>query len=421
MKILLLVLMIASHLQAEDLLDVAIIGAGQCGVSLAFSLQNKGINKIELFDRAAEGREGPWLTTARMKTLRSAKDIPGPALNFPHLSFRAWYEKTYQEDWETIGKIPTLLWGQYLNWYRKGLNLPINNGWELLSIIPEGESFKLIFNEGRERKAKRVVVATGREGYGGFEIPSFMNSIDKSHWFHTGERIESKNFRGKRICVIGAAASAFDAAAMALEFGAKQVEMIVRRKELPTMNPFAFYKKWPAFYELSDEEHLQFFEEAWKAGTSLPDESIERLEKWNNFAMHFETEVNAISYENELVIETNQGLIRTDMIILGTGYAIDSHSVPFLTPFADQILHWGDIAMVVSPKLARFPYLGAHFELLEKNPGPASYLKKIYIFNYGSFLSHGRLAGDIDVLPIGVERLTDGILTDLKLETYPNG
>ena len=43
---------------------------------------------------AEEGREGPWVTYARMPTLRSPKDQTGPDLGLPALTFEAWYDAT---------------------------------------------------------------------------------------------------------------------------------------------------------------------------------------------------------------------------------------------------------------------------------------------------------------------------------------
>ena len=45
--------------------------------------------------RSPKDFEGPWATTARMETLRSPKQLTGPALGLPALTFRAWYEAQF--------------------------------------------------------------------------------------------------------------------------------------------------------------------------------------------------------------------------------------------------------------------------------------------------------------------------------------
>ena len=111
------------------MLDVAIIGAGMAGLTAAFALRMLGISNVRLFDRAPKGQEGPWGTFARMETLRSPKTLTGPALGFANLTFRAWYEAQFGlAAWEALGKIPRLQWLDYLNWYRRVTNAPVQNG-----------------------------------------------------------------------------------------------------------------------------------------------------------------------------------------------------------------------------------------------------------------------------------------------------
>src|SRR4051812_27879148 len=73
-------------------LDVLIVGAGQSGLAAAFRLIRERVDNILVIDRAPKGQEGPWVTFARMPTLRSPKDQTGPDLDVPSLTFQAWYE-----------------------------------------------------------------------------------------------------------------------------------------------------------------------------------------------------------------------------------------------------------------------------------------------------------------------------------------
>jgi glycine/D-amino acid oxidase-like deaminating enzyme len=88
-------------LDGRPVLDVAVIGGGMAGLAAAASLKHLGIGVV-VFDRAPVGFEGPWATTARMETLRSPKQLTGPALGLPALTFRAWFEAQFgTEAWET--------------------------------------------------------------------------------------------------------------------------------------------------------------------------------------------------------------------------------------------------------------------------------------------------------------------------------
>jgi FAD-dependent urate hydroxylase len=406
------------ELKDRDLLDVAIIGGGQAGMSACLALWKQQIYNVSIFESAEQGFEGPWLTTARMKCLRSSKQsLLGPTLGFASLAFSGWYENAYG-GWEELIKVPTRAWAEYLQWYQGVLNLPVKHGWRLLSIIPENEAFTLVFNGEKRVRARKIVLATGRDGLGGFEIPAFIRDIPKTRWFHTGEIIDPSHFFKRRICIIGAGASAFDVAAKALEEGAENVTMVMRRDKLPRANLLDLYSEWPTFFSISDAEKLLFFQNAWEIGAPPPSESIARLSKWENFKLMAQCCIEQLSCEEKVCVLTNNGSLETDLILLATGYAVDVSAVAALECFSDQILLWGNRFDDLSPKLCRFPYLGKYFEFLEKIPGSAPYLKNIYCFNYGAYLSHGRISGDIDQIGIGAERLAEGIALDLKTEKY---
>jgi heterodisulfide reductase subunit A-like polyferredoxin len=66
--------MIQKSHAGQSVIEVAIIGAGMAGLTAGTALSLLGLHPV-LFDRAPEGYEGPWVTTARMETLRSPKQL----------------------------------------------------------------------------------------------------------------------------------------------------------------------------------------------------------------------------------------------------------------------------------------------------------------------------------------------------------
>ena len=111
----------------QPVADVALIGGGMSGLAIAAALQHRGV-QVDVYDEAPEGLEGPWATTARMETLRSPKQLAGPALGIPSLTFRAWFEAQWGAPaWEALDKIPRLQWMDYLRWYRRVLGLQVHN------------------------------------------------------------------------------------------------------------------------------------------------------------------------------------------------------------------------------------------------------------------------------------------------------
>lgn len=81
----------ARRRNGEPVRDVVVIGAGMCGLAATAKLALTGITNIVAYDAAPAGLEGPWVTFARMQTLRSPKALVGPALGLPQLTFRAWF------------------------------------------------------------------------------------------------------------------------------------------------------------------------------------------------------------------------------------------------------------------------------------------------------------------------------------------
>src|SRR5205085_631462 len=216
--------------------DVAVIGAGMTGLAVTAALVQRGVSAAA-FDEAPAGLEGPWATTARMETLRSPKQLAGPALGIPSLTFRAWFEAQLGRDaWDALDKIPRLQWMDYLRWYRQALALPVRNGHRVADIRPRADGLVAlrVESEGRTEDvfARRVVVATGRAGLGGPQLPAFAEALPRSCWAHSSDHNDYAALQGLRVGVAGGGASAMDSAATALEAGAAQVHLLVRRSDL---------------------------------------------------------------------------------------------------------------------------------------------------------------------------------------------
>ncbi len=233
-------------------LDVLVIGGGMCGQTAAFALMREGVRNVRTIDRAPRGREGPWGTYARMETLRSPKHLTGPDIGFPALTFRAWYEARHgRAAWDRLYKVATADWLAYLLWVRDTVPVAIENGVEATTLDLDAGCVRveLVGAKGAETVfARRVVLAGGREGAGAPYMPSFPSlpagaGEGLSRVFHSSEDIDFARFKGGRIGVLGASASAFDNAAVALETGAAEARLFVRRAHLPQINK----SKWTVF------------------------------------------------------------------------------------------------------------------------------------------------------------------------------
>ena len=138
-------------------------------------------------------------------------------------------------------------WAHYLLWYRHVLDLSVQNGCELTDIAPAANGLlKATVRSARGEEihhARKIVLATGQEGMGDWSIPEPLKTLPASRCVHCAIPIDFDALRGKRVSVIGAGASAFDNAAMALEAGASGVDVLCRRAAIQLLQPY----RWLTF------------------------------------------------------------------------------------------------------------------------------------------------------------------------------
>lgn len=416
----------------EKVHDVVVIGGGMCGLVASFALIGAGIANIRIFDRSPAGFEGPWLTYARMETLRSPKQLTGPAYGMASLTFRAWFVAQFgNEAWTALDKIPRPMWMDYLRWYRKVLDLPVENGVEVKSILPEGELMRLTLSgEGaRENSvlARKVVMATGRDGMGHPSIPGFVDNLPEKLWAHSSHDIDFAALRGKRVVVVGVGASAVDNAAEALEAGAAEVRHLIRRKEMPCINKLMGIGSFgftAAFPQLGDARRWQIMNYSLRTQTPAPRGSTLRVSRHENAYFHFDAAVDKTEIDgDEIVITTTSGnKVRTDFLILGTGFGVDPLARKELDGYADKILLWQDRftppADQQNADLGKFPYLANDFTFMEREPGQAPWLANIHSFNSGAAASLGKMSGDIPGISEGASWLAREIAAKLYTENF---
>ncbi len=420
----------------RPMLDVLVVGGGMCGQTAAFALKREGIAKVRVIDRNARGDEGPWGTYARMEILRSPKHLTGPDLGIPSLTFRAWYEAQHgAEDWQTLYKVGRIDWRDYLIWVRDTVGVEIENGTDLVSLTPGAEAVRATLESaaGSEHVwARKVVLAGGRDGAGALRLPQFpglegASAEARRRVLHSTDGVEPGDFTGKRVGVLGAGASAFDCAATALEGGAAQVTMFVRRPHMPQVNKSkgASYPGFMgAFGSLSDPDRWRLQSYIFGEQAPPPHESVLRCDVHPNFAIHFsEAWTDVAPTVDGLSATTTKGGYDFDAVILATGFEVDLAKHPLLAPYANNILLWRDRIppeeAAKDAESARHPYLGQGFELIARDSGRTPGLGRIHMFNVGATMSHAALAGDIPGLQIGARRLAGAILSGLFQENLP--
>lgn len=414
--------------------DVVVVGGGQAGLAVGFALRRAGIARSCVIDAAGPGQTGVWTTIARMRTLRTPKSWPEPEFGFPELSFRAWFESRHgRAAYDTLGRIPRLTWAQYLEWVTETLQVPVRHRTELLDIVPTGDVLTLHLRVTDETGSAReivettrsLVLANGVEGTGGKNIPDVLAGLPSTLAAHTGDRIDFAALAGRRVAVLGGGASALDAAGTALEAGAAEVHLFVRRPDLIVQGPGGFP---PGNLGARENFHRRPDADRWKikatiarAGRSCTLESVQRSAAFPGFRLHLAEPWHHAHRDGDLIrAQTARDTYDFDFVIAGTGYQYDPSTRPELRTIAEDIALWRDVytppTELADDDLGSWPYLGEHYEFVEREPGSAPWLHRVRVFSAGAAFSFGIPVGDVASLSTGVPRLVDAIGRDLFFE-----
>jgi cation diffusion facilitator CzcD-associated flavoprotein CzcO len=428
------------------ILDVLIVGAGQGGLATAFALLRERVTNILLVDQNPLDRAGPWLNFARMRTLRTPKHVTGPDLGLPSLTPRSWYEAQHGAgSWEGLGLIRKEDWAAYLGWYRRTLGIPVrpetrvgalhwnaaDAAWEVPCAGGAGPRGRAA--GGEVLRARRVVLATGIEGSGQWDVPaSIRDGLPRHLWAHTRDEIDFAALAGKRIAVLGAGASAFDNAATALEHGAREVCLCFRRPSLVTVNAY----RWAEFVgflkhfgDLPDDDKWRFIVQIQQMGQLPPADTYARARQHPGFVLHagcaWQSVGQAVPGKTSdgaaVTITTERGeRHQADFVIVGTGFVTDLARRPELVEVEAHIARWSDRHQPSDgarfPDLLRHPYLGPAFEFTERVPGQSPHLRTLYNYTFGGLLSLGFGGASISGMKYSVQRLVAGITGSLFIE-----
>jgi FAD-dependent urate hydroxylase len=413
---------------ARPALDVLIVGAGQSGIAIAFGLMRSQVTNILVLDKAEEGQEGPWLSYARMHTLRSPKHYTGPDLDIPSLTYQSWHEARFgKENWQALGLIPRTLWAEYLLWFRRviGLGLAVRNGCELLEIAPAagGLLAATVKRAGAVDTifARKIVLATGQEAVGDWTIPEPLRHLSATVLARASEHIDFEALRGKKVAVIGAGATAFDNAATALEAGAAEVHLLCRRPEVQVVQPYrwlTFRGFLRHFCDLDDSWRWRFMRAILDLREGFPQPTYDRCARFANFHLHEGSPVEAARELGDKVeLQTPRGVIVSDFVICGTGTEIDFGQRRELRNCAGNIATWTDRYRPPdderNDRLGRYPYLTDDYALAERVPGQTPWISNIHLFAFASTMSFGPSGSSINAMTTAVPKLVHGITRGL--------
>jgi cation diffusion facilitator CzcD-associated flavoprotein CzcO len=418
--------------KGEPVFDVVIVGAGQSGLAAGFGLLREHVENIVALDENPEGQEGPWITYARMVTLRTPKYLVGQELGVPSLTFRAWWEVQHGEAaWDALDKIPREEWMRYLRWYRATLGLPVRNECRVDLIEPtEPQLFRLtVSGAGAPRQgfvlARKVVLATGIQGGGEWHVPRFIADVlPPSRYAHTSGPVDYAAMQGWTIGILGGGASAFDNAQFGLRLGVGEMHVFLRRGDLQRVNPIRHIENagfLGQFAALDDATKYRAIAHFLSLSQPPTNDTFRRAAAYPGFRLHLGAPwLKVEDTRDGIIVTTPQGPSRFDFVVLSTGLLTDASLRPELRLVAGDIALWKDryvpSAGTANVLVDQHPYLGPHFELTGKNDDAAARVYGLFALNYSALASLGLSASSLSGTKYALPRLVAGVARQLFLD-----
>lgn len=335
--------------QPENVIDVAIIGAGPYGLSIAAHLAAIGV-QFRIFGHPMSIWQNHMPRGMRLKSEGFASSLSDPRSEFPLRLYCQQQGIKYDDVGEPV-KLETFV--AYGLAFQKRF-VPNLEEKLVTSLREAADGFEMEIEDGERVRARKVVVAVGITYYS--YLPPVFAGLPKELITHTSAHSNLDGFKGRSVSVVGAGGSALDTAALLVEAGAS-VQVIARdaeiRFQLPPggkrtlkeriLNPRTGIGSGMQLYFYSNAPHLF---------RRLPESlRLDRVKKtlgpappWftkqdvdGKALFHLGMQITgAYAEDGRAVLELvdRQGkkqAVKSDHVIAGTGYVVDIERLDFLS------------------------------------------------------------------------------------------
>ena len=204
-------------LRPHETCEVAIIGAGPYGLAAAAHLRAAGI-ETRVFGEPMSFWRANMPNGMKLRS-------PWIATHIAHPRHRLSLDDFFDEIRLAVPKLlPLGEFVEYGLWFQRRVAPDLDTR-KVTRVDAVDGGFRLSLADGEATFAQRVVMAAGLLGHE-FRPPEF-NALPRALVSHSCEHIDSEQYRGKRVAVIGRGQSACESAALLHEAGA-EVEIISR-------------------------------------------------------------------------------------------------------------------------------------------------------------------------------------------------
>ena len=201
---------------------VAIIGAGPYGLSVASHLAAKGIEPL-VFGPAMDSWRNAMPRGMRLKSEGFASSLSDPKDQFTLETFCVEQGLPYAD---LDLPVPVEAFAAYGEAFQRRF-VPQLDPRVVRDVTEAPHGFSLRLEDGTRVEARAVIVAAGIMPYK--TMPDVLSSLSSARVSHTSDRADYSSFAGRHVAVIGAGASAVDAAASLSRAGAT-VTVVTRRQ-----------------------------------------------------------------------------------------------------------------------------------------------------------------------------------------------
>jgi cation diffusion facilitator CzcD-associated flavoprotein CzcO len=217
--------------------DVAIVGAGPYGLSLAAHLAAGG-KTFRIFGAPMRTWRDHMPKGMLLKSDGFASNLSDPLSSHTLAAYCNGCGVAYHD---TDIAVPLDVFVDYGLAFQKR-HVPSLEEHDVVSVSGRPGAYRLILDDGQELQARRVVLAVGITHFA--HTPAVLAGLPPELVSHSSTHRDLSGFRNREVAVIGAGASAVDLTALLHEAGAK-INLVVRRPEVHfTSRPSAGHRSW---------------------------------------------------------------------------------------------------------------------------------------------------------------------------------